>query len=77
MGGHYMTNPESPPDGPREFVKENREELMEILLNGDRTVRAMAIAILLEGGDDADIDLVKRELELYEKLDEEVQDELR
>lgn len=72
-----MTNSESPPDGPREFVKENREELMEILLSGDRTVRAMAIAILLEGGDDADIDLVKRELELYEELDEKVRDELR
>ena len=50
---------------------------MEVLLNGDRTLRALAIAILLEGGDDPDIDLVKRELELFEELDEEYRDELR
>jgi hypothetical protein len=72
-----MTESNSPPSGPKEFVDEHREELMEILLNGDRTLRALAIAILLEGGDDPDIELVKRELELFEELDEKVQDELR
>jgi hypothetical protein len=72
-----MSDPKSPPSSPEEFVRENREELMEILLNGDRTLRALAIAILLEGGDDADINLVKRELELYEELDQKVRDQLK
>lgn len=72
-----MNKPNSTPSNPEEFVSEHREELMEILLNGDRTLRAIAIAILIEGGDDPDIDLVKRELELFEELDEKVRDELR
>jgi hypothetical protein len=72
-----MSDSSTTASGAEEFVKENREELMEVLLNGDRTLRALAIAILLEGGDDADIDLVKRELELYEELDEKVQDQLK
>lgn len=72
-----MNNSNSTPSNPEEFVSEHREELMEILLNGDRTLRAIAIAILIEGGDDPDIDLVKRELELFEELDEKVRDELR
>ncbi|MBB6647911.1 hypothetical protein [Halobellus ruber] len=72
-----MTESNSPSSSPEEFVDEHREELMEILLNGDRTLRALAIAILLEGGDDPDIDLVKRELELFEDLDEKVREELR
>ncbi len=72
-----MTDSNSSPSNPDEFVSEHREELMEILLNGDKTLRALAIAILLEGGDDPDIDLVKRELELFEDLDEKVRDELR
>lgn len=72
-----MSEPDIPPSNPEEFVSEHREDLMEILLNGDRTLRALAIAILLEGGDKADVDLVKRELELFEELDEQVRDRLR
>jgi hypothetical protein len=72
-----MTESSSPPSSPEEFVDEHREELMEVLLNGDRTLRALAIAILLEGGDEPDVDLVKRELELFEDLDEKVREELR
>ena len=60
-----------------EFVNKNRQELMEVLLSGDKTLRALAIAILLEGGDDSDIELVKRELELFEELDERVQEQLK
>lgn len=72
-----MPDSSSSSSSPEEFVREHREELMEVLLNGDRTLRALAIAILLEGGDDPDIDLVKRELELFEELDEEYREELR
>lgn len=77
MWHRLMADSGSSPSSPEEFVEENRDELMEILLNGDRTLRALAIAILLEGGDDPDIELVKRELELFEELDERVRDELK
>jgi hypothetical protein len=72
-----MSDPSAAASEAEEFVKNNREELMEVLLNGDRTLRALAIAILLEGGDGADVELVKRELELYEELDKKVRDRLK
>lgn len=72
-----MTAPPSSPSNPEEFVSEHRDELMEVLLTGDRTLRTLAIAILLEGGNQTDVALVKRELELFEQLDEEIQSKLR
>lgn len=60
-----------------EFVDQNRDELMEILLHGDETLRAIAIAILLEGGQESDIAVVKRELDLYQDLSDEVRENLK
>jgi len=53
----------------QEFVQENRDGLMYLLKNGDETVRALVIAVLLQAGDDADVQLVERELELYQEVD--------
>lgn len=62
---------------PEEFVEQNRDELMEVLLHGDETLRAIAIAILLEGGKESDISMIKRELDLYQDLSEEARDNLK
>lgn len=53
------------------YVQENREDLLYIMLNGDRTARALAMAVLVEGGESADIELVERELELMKELSDE------
>jgi hypothetical protein len=53
------------------YVQENRDDLMYILKNGDRTLRVLALAVLLEGGREADIELVERELELLQEVDDE------
>jgi len=53
----------------QEYVQEHRDDLMYLLRNGDETVRALALAVLLQGGQDADVQLVKRELELYQEAD--------
>lgn len=42
---------------------------MYILKNGDRTARVLAFAVLFEGGQKADIELVERELELLQEVD--------
>lgn len=55
----------------QEYVKDHRDDLMFLLRNGDRTTRALAIAVLLEGGRDVDLELVERELELAQEVDEE------
>jgi hypothetical protein len=48
----------------REYVKRNRDTIAEILKHGgDRLTRAYAYALLLEYGDDYDIEQVKRELD--------------
>jgi hypothetical protein len=47
-----------------EYVRDNREDLIWILRHGDDlTIRALALAVLLQGGDDPDVDLVIEELE--------------
>ena len=51
----------------QEYVQENRDDLMYLLKNGDETVRALAIAVLLKGGREGDVELVERELELYQE----------
>lgn len=58
----------------RQYVKENRKDLMKLIRHEDTFIRALGFAILLEGGDQMDIEMVKRELELLQKLDEEYDD---
>lgn len=51
-------------DDPQAYVRENRETLVEILKHGnDDFVRALALAALVEFGDDPDIEAVRRELD--------------
>lgn len=52
------------------YVRDHREDIMEMLKNGDQTLRVLAIALLLEGGTSPDIESVRRELELMEKVEE-------
>lgn len=53
------------------FVRENRDEIMRLIRSDDTFLRAMGFAVLLTGGDEADVELVKRELELLQELDGE------
>lgn len=53
------------------YVQEHRDDLLEILKNGDKTARMLAFAVLLDGGRDVDIELVERELQLLQEVDEE------
>lgn len=55
----------------RQYVKENREDLMKLVRHEETFLRALAFALLLEAGDDVDVKMAKRELELLEELDEE------
>jgi len=58
------------------YVEEHREELMAALLHGDETLRALAIAVLYEAGDEIDVEEVKRELELYGKVSDDLREQL-
>lgn len=50
--------------GPDEYVRENNETLVRILKHGnDEFVRALALAALVEYGDDPDIEQVRQELD--------------
>ena len=60
-----------------QFFENNREELMDALLHGDETLRALVIATMLEEGSEADIAEIKRELEMYQKVDKEMREHLR
>lgn len=49
---------------PTEYVQENRDLLVHLLMHGDDPfVRALAIAALIEYGNQVDIEDVQRELE--------------
>lgn len=49
----------------REYVKQNRDDLAHIVRFSDDTyLRAVAAALLIDGGDEPDLEQVKRELEL-------------
>jgi hypothetical protein len=52
------------------YVRDNRDEILKMLKNGDQTLRVLAIAVLLEGGANEDIEKVRRELELLEEVDD-------
>ena len=58
----------------RQYVKENRQDLMKLIRHEDTFIRALGFAILLEGGDQIDAEMVKRELELLQKIDDEYDD---
>lgn len=58
----------------QKYVKENRKELMKLIRHEDTFIRALGFAVLLEGGDEMDTEMVKRELELLQKLDDEYDD---
>ena len=53
----------------REYVRENRDDLVFILRNSaDPYLRAVAAALLTRGGEKPDIEQVKKELDLAEEL---------
>lgn len=57
-------------DGPEAYVREHRDTLVEILKHGnDDFVRALALAALVEFGEDPDIEAVKRDLERAAQLE--------
>lgn len=63
-----MNNPEA--TDPETYVKENREQLVEILKHGnDEFVRALILAALIEFGDDPDIEAVRQELDRIDSLE--------
>lgn len=56
-----MSNNSPDPD---EYVRQNRETLVEIIKHGtDPFVRSLALAALVEFGDEPDIEWVRHELE--------------
>lgn len=55
-------SPQKPPD-PNQYVRENKETLVEIIKHGtDDFVRALAMAALVEYGEEPDIEQVRHEL---------------
>lgn len=52
----------------RKYVKENRKDVMKMIRHEDTFLRALGLAVLFEGGEEADIEMVKRELELLEEV---------
>lgn len=61
-------SPDTP--DPETYVRENRETLVEILKHGnDDFVRALALAALVEYGDEPDREAVRRELDQIEQLE--------
>ena len=52
----------------REYLQNNRDDLMTLLKHGDPTLRALAIAVLLECGTEAEIEDVQDELDLYKRI---------
>ncbi|WP_192918473.1 hypothetical protein [Salinigranum salinum] len=66
-----MENNRTPPEV-REYVQNHREDLAYILKHGtDETVRGLALAVLLRGGDERDREEIKREID---RLSNEEQD---
>lgn len=61
-------SPDTP--DPETYVRENHETLVEILKHGnDDFVRALALAALVEYGDEPDRETVRRELDQIEQLE--------
>jgi hypothetical protein len=55
----------------REYIKENREDVLKMIQHEDTFLRALGFAVLFEGGDKTDIEMVKREMELLEEVEED------
>jgi hypothetical protein len=52
------------PDDPNVYVREHREELLKIIKHGtDPFVQSLALAALVEYGEDPDLEWVRRELD--------------
>jgi len=51
-------------EDPERFVRENKEQLREIIRHGDdQWIRAACIALLVEYGEDPSLDQLRREIE--------------
>lgn len=58
------------PIDPDEYVRNNRDTLVRIVKHGnDDFVRSLALAALVEYGEDPDIEKVRRELEKAARMD--------
>ena len=61
---------QEPSAAPDEYVRKNRDELVQVLKHGnDLFVRSLVLAALVEFGDEPDIAQVKRELEKAAELE--------
>jgi len=58
------------PSDPDEYVRNNRDTLVRIIKHSnDDFVRSLALAALVEYGEDPDIEKVRRELEKAARMD--------
>lgn len=53
------------------YVEEHEEELRGLVRNGDPFIRTLALAVLIRGGGRADLELVEKEVQLAQQLDED------
>jgi hypothetical protein len=61
---------QEPAAAPDEYVRKNRDELVQVLKHGnDLFVRSLVLAALVEFGDEPDIAQVKQELEKAAELE--------
>jgi len=65
-----------PFSSPRAYVREHRSDLLYLLKNGEPYVRALALYVLIKGGQDADWELVEREVQLAQELGDDVLEEV-
>ena len=60
-----------PMTAPQRYVRENRDDIVKLILQGDPFVRTVGLALLYKGGQKADIDSVIQELELLKQIDDD------
>jgi len=60
-----------PLTGPQRYVQQNRDDLITLIKHGDPFIRTLALTILYESGQEADIDRVIYEPELLKELDDD------
>lgn len=63
---------EMPFSNPSDYVDNHRDDLIYLLRNGEPYVRGLALYVLLEGGDTNDWQLIEREVELAQEVEEDV-----
>jgi len=56
---------------PERYVDEHRDRLLNLIRHGDPFIRTLALATLVQGGGEGDIQVARQKLDLLAELDPE------